>query len=224
MINFTINTQLIKLHMKKIIILLISLNVLISFAQDKLTTLENKVLNVNILEKTDRTIKYKLSNDTIQTVFITNILNFKQIEYRNGMIDLLGYQNPRKKNPLGLSLGVVYNIAGIEGGMFTGSLDYFITPQNNIEINLGTDGYYSYYSVGTKFYINKTLSTNAFAPYFGLLYGSQYGKDFLELPVGVNYITKFGLQTSLQISGLSFINSTYQSMHIELKVGWRFKD
>jgi hypothetical protein len=65
-------------------------------------------------------------------------------------------------------------------------------------------------------------STSGFFPFVGLLYGNESGYLFFEVPVGLSYITKFGFQTSLQLSALDYLDSTYQSTHIEWYIGWRF--
>jgi len=153
-------------------------------------------------------------------LFTTKFSNLTKIEYSNGIVDMLGYQSPRMKHRLGLSTGI--SLFTDEGGMYTGSLDYFASPNINLELNLGGSGTTEYYSsFGSKLYLANKNSTSGFSPFVGVLYGNESGYSFFEVPVGLSYITKFGFQTSLQLSALDYLDYTYQSAHIEWRIGWR---
>ena len=178
-------------------------------AQDIITLKTGQELNVYIIEKTDNYIKYKLANSTISnTTFTTKLRNLRTINYENGVVDLLTSQNPRSIYPFGISAGISLIAFEGEGGMFTGGLDYFFTPNLSAEMNFGTDGESDlYYSLGGKYWFADKYSKSRFSPFTGLLYGGQYGINFWEVPVGISYISKHGFQTSLHLSYLKYINA-----------------
>lgn len=199
-------------------------------AQDKITLKNGKELSVYVIEKNDTEIKYKQENSTISnTTFCTKLTNVKTIKYENGEVDLLSSQNPRSIYPLGISGGVSLVTSKYDGGgMFTGGLDYLFTPNLSAEINLGSGGEYDfYYSFGGRYWLANKYSKSGFSPFTGLLYGGQFGLNFWEVPAGISYITKFGLQTSFHLSYLHYINGlvNYETsrLNAELRIGWRFK-
>lgn len=198
-------------------------------AQDKITLKNGNELIVRIVEKSDSEIKYKFENSTnSNTTFSTKLNNVKTITYENGVVDLLCSLNPRYKYPVGVTAGINLIASESEGGLFTGGVDYFFTPNLGVEINFGTSGDSdTYYSFGGKYWFANKYSNSAFSPFAGLLLGGQYGVNFWEVPVGVSYISKFGFQTSFHLSYLNYINSLvdYESnrLNLEFRIGWRFK-
>jgi hypothetical protein len=198
-------------------------------AQDTITLKNRKVINAYIIEKSKTEIKYKLDTISAYTIFITKLTQIKTIQYNNGEVDLLSSQNPRSVFPLGVNVG----FTGIS--MFSGSVDYFITP------NISTEAYIKYipssnignvFSFGGKYWFANRYSKSGFSPYAGLFLLriterndyediTWYNKPewsiyyLPEVPVGISYITRFGLQTSLQLS--------FPFIFPELKIGWRFK-
>jgi hypothetical protein len=57
-----------------------------------------------------------------------------------------------------------------------------------------------------------------------LLFGVYYDEPFIQVPFGVNYISKIGLDASLGISEVFFFNfNSYWYTSLELRIGWRFK-
>ncbi len=190
--------------------------------QDKISTKDRQQLNVKIIEKTNRLVKYKMTDYEDGPILSINNNRITRIEYKNGFIDLMGYQNPRKSKPFGVSAGMALWISE-EGGMFTSTLDYFIIPQIDLEINIGTDledGFFI--SGGSRFHLTSGFSENRFTPFTGLLIGSQFGDGFLQVPVGINYLAKPGFNTSLSLNEMFFFNS-WRATLIELRIGWRFK-
>jgi hypothetical protein len=198
-------------------------------AQDKVTLKNGNELIVHIIEKSDSEIKYKFENSTTNnTIFSTKLNNLKTIAYENGVVDLLCSLNPRYKYPVGITAGISLSASESEGRMFTGGIDYFFTPNLGVEINFGTSGESdSYYSFGGKYWLADKYSKSAFSPFTGLLIGGQYGVNFLEVPVGISYISKSGFQTSLHLSYLNYINALVYSetsrLNLEFRIGWRFK-
>ena len=210
--------------MKKIIIIFIFGSILqYTFGQDTLVTNNKQKLEVKILEKNEHQIKYKLNNFSEGPVFGMRTNNIRKIIYSNGTIDNMGYENPRKSMPLGVTLGTALKL-DVVGGMFTTTVDYFLLPQIDMELNLGTDAAGSYYySFGSRFHLNSNRSHRAITPFIGLLLGSDSGISFIQIPVGLSYITKFGLQASVSFNQIQHSYSNWLSTYAELRVGWRFK-
>jgi len=200
------------------------------FCQDKLNTKDKKQLNVQIIEQTPKIVRYKILDYENGPILSMKTSQISSIEYKNGVIDKLGNQNPRKNKPFGISTGLVVEVPDREGS-FSATLDYFVIPQIDIEINFGTDLYrdLSSFSAGPKFHLNSDNSENRFTPFAGLLLGSSYEEDFLQIPVGVSFITKAGFSTSLSLNGtMSRTSHIYkyippQRLIIEFRIGWKFK-
>lgn len=189
--------------------------------QDIISTKDKKQLKVRVLEQTDRVVKYKMTDYDDGPAISIKTSRITRIEYRNGVIDLMGYQNPRKNRPLGISAGYTRWISE-EGGMFTGTLDYFIIPQIDLEVSIGSDfgdGYY--YSGGSRFHLNSDYSERRLTPFTGLLLGMQYGDAYLQVPFGINYLSKPGLNASLSLNEMFFFND-WRATVVELRAGWRF--
>lgn len=200
------------------------------FCQDKLNTKGKKQINVQIIEQTPKLIKYKMLDYENGPILSMKINQISSIEYKNGIIDRLGNQNPRKNKPLGINTGVVVEVPDRDG-MFSATLDYFVIPQIDIEINFGTALYrdIEYISAGPRFHLNSDDSENRFTPFAGLLFGSSYEEDFIQIPVGLSFITKAGFNTSLSLNG-TINRKTHiynyippQRLIIEFRIGWRFK-
>ena len=196
-----------------------------TYGQDKIITRDNTELDVLILEKNEKEVKFKRKDFVNSPILGMNSENIRKIIYQNGVIDLMGYENPRKNRPFGLSFGSTLPLSEFEGGLYTGSLDYFITPQINVELNVGldlTDRYY--YSVGSRFHLNSNHSRKRITPFIGVLAGSDTGISFVQIPIGLSYISNFGLQSSLSFNQMQYLISTYQSVFLEFRLGWRFKN
>ena len=189
--------------------------------QDKIETKDNKQLNVKIVEKTGKVVKYKMPDYSDGPVLSIKTSRISKIEYMNGVVDLMGNQNPRKNKPFGISIGGAKWVSS-SGLMFTSTMDYFITPQIDMEINIGADSYQLFYfSAGTRLHINSNYSEKRITPFTGVLFGYEYGKEFIQIPLGINYIHTSGINASLSINEMFFSNE-YQTT-IELRGGWRFK-
>ncbi len=209
--------------MKKYLFILILTIVFQSvIGQDKIYTKDGQQLNVKIVEQTPRLIKYKMVDYEDGPVLSLSNNRIYKIEYKNGFTDLMGYQNPRKNKPFGINAGIAIWVSE-EGGMFTSTVDYFIIPQIDLEVNIGTDldnGFY--FSGGSRFHLNSGFSDNRFTPFAGLLLGTEFGDGFLQVPVGINYLTKAGFNTSLSLNEMFFFNS-WRATLVELRIGWKFK-
>jgi hypothetical protein len=198
------------------------------FCQDKITTKDKKQLNVQIIEYTPKLVKYKmldLENGPILSIKTNQISN---IEYRNGVIDHLANQNPRNYKRFGISTGF---ISELTDNNLTLTLDYFIIPQIDIEVNFGSDFYrdLSYFSFGSRFHANTDLSNRRFTPFTGLIFGSSYEEELFQIPVGISFITRAGFSTSFSLNG-TLHRKTHiyeyippQRILVEFRMGWRFR-
>ena len=90
---------------------------------------------------------------------------------------------------------------------------------------MGTDSQKPFYlSAGPRIHINSRYSENRLTPFTGALFGYEYGKEFVQIPLGVNYIyklSKWNLNFSLSVNELIFSNE-YQTV-IEFRGGLRFR-
>jgi hypothetical protein len=210
------------------------------YAQDTISLKNGVILNASILEKSRTNIKYRLNNHTSDdTINITKLSKVKSIHYQNGEVDLLSSENPRSIFPFGVNVGYMF-IRGYS--FFPVSLDYMLTP--NISAELSFCGFFKYpsqytLSLGGKYWFAKKYGKSGFSPFTGLFYTKMLVEnydymwenmpqwssyDVIELPIGISYITKFGLQTSLQLN--SYIGpdvDNFIAYGLEFRVGWRFK-
>lgn len=192
-----------------------------SSAQDKIKTKDNMQLDVKILENTGRDVKYRMADYPDGPLISLKANRIEKIEYKNGVVDLMGNQNPRKDKPFGISIGGAKWISS-SGLMFTATLDYFLTPQADLEVNMGADSQHILYvSAGARLHINPDYSESRITPFTGALFGYEYHNGFVQIPLGINYIHKTGINISLSVNEMIFINQ-YQTT-IEVRGGWRFK-
>jgi len=211
------------------------------YAQDTILLKNGQIINATIIERNKSKIKYQhVQNAKTDTTLSLRLSKIRTIHYGNGKVDLLSSQNPRSIFPLGVNFGFTIPF-------LTGSIDYLITPNLSAEIelkNLLSTSYHLYsFSVGGKYWFANKYGKSGFSPFAGLFYSRVWvqndyeditwfnkpewsASNYLEMPIGISYITKFGLQTSIQLNNsynieydkLSLINS------IEFRVGWRFKN
>ncbi len=210
--------------MKEFLTLLILIFIIQScFGQDIITTKDKKQLNVKIIEQTDKSVRYKMPDYDDSPVIMMKNKYIRKIEYKNGQTDLMGFQNPRKNRPLGISAGYAASMSG-GGDMVLATLDYFVLPQIDIEMSMGTSDLSgeAYYSAGSRFHMNTNYSMHKLTPFAGMVFGSYYGDGFVQIPAGVNYLTGFGLDASLSINQMISFES-WQTTFLELRLGWRFK-
>ena len=191
------------------------------YGQDKITTKNKETLNVQVLEKNKNYVKYKMADYTDGPVIIIKSQAIDKIEYKNGVIDFLGNQNPRKDKPFGISVGGIKWLSS-SGLIFSTTMDYFVIPQLAVEVNVGADSHQVlYFSAGARIHVNSDYSKHRLTPFTGVLFGYEYGQEFIQIPLGVNYIHKSGINVSLSFNEMIFSNQ-YQTT-IELRGGWRFK-
>ena len=147
--------------MMKNILIIISLMLVFQqlSGQDILDTKDKKQINVKIIEQTNKFVRYKMADYEDGPLLMMKTNQIRKIEYKNGQIDLMGFQNPRKNRPFGLSAG--YAVGLTSGGtVFTGTADYFVIPQIDLEVNIGTSDLSGelYYAGGARIHINSKYS------------------------------------------------------------------
>jgi hypothetical protein len=210
--------------MKDILIIILLVLIFQHMAgQDIITTKDRKQLNVKIIEQTNKAVRYNMADYEDGPLLMLKTNRIRKIEYKNGYTDMMGYQNPRKKRPFGLCSGYAAEITS-GGALFTVSADYFVIPQVDLEVNLGTSDLSGelYYSAGSRFHFNSGYSEHKLTPFTGILGGSYYGDAFVQIPAGVYYITNLGISASLSFNEMISFKS-WQATFIELRLGWRFK-
>jgi hypothetical protein len=193
------------------------------YGQDIITTKDKKQLNVKVIEQTDNSVKYRMPDYEDGPLLTIKTRQIRKIEYRNGHTDLMGYQNPRKDRPLGIGAGYAAEVTS-GGFLYTANLDYFVIPQIDLEMNLGTSDLSGnlYYSGGGRLHINSKYSVHKLTPFIGVLGGSYYGDAVIQIPAGVSYLTPLGISASLSVNEMVSFKS-WQATFIELRAGWRFK-
>jgi hypothetical protein len=195
----------------------------VSRGQDIITTKDKKQLNVKVIEQTIKTVRYKMPDYEDGPVLMIKANRIRKIEYGNGYTDLMGYQNPRKSLPLGVSMGYGTEVTA-GGGLVSATADYFLIPQMDLEINFGASDLSGglYYSAGSRFHLNSRYSEHRLTPFTGILAGNYYGDGILQVPAGINYITGMGISASLSVNEMVSFES-WQVTFIELRIGWRFR-
>ena len=199
-------------------------------AQDTLYLKNHKQFDVKVLKNSRKSIEYRFSDYPNGVVFSIKPIKISKIVYKNGYAEDFGNKNPRVNRPFGVSTGVCLGLTypGNLGysGTFLVSFDYFILPQIDLQVNLGTEFYdYYYYSLGATFHLNKTNSTARFTPFTGVLIGSDYyytRLTYIQIPIGVSYINNWGLSASLSLSSMFYFKD-YPLLTAQLKIGWRFR-
>jgi hypothetical protein len=210
-----------------------------NFGQDKIFLKEGNQLNVKIVNETEKAFNYVTNTSDTVSILTINKNLISRIEYLNGYIDLMGYQNPRKTRPLGFNLGYGFsksetymhhfeNYTQQEISMITAGIDYFIIPQIDLETTLGTNGgQFSYVSAGFNLHLNSDNSKSGVTPFAGISGGAivlnsySSGQGFGELHLGLNYLARFGLNIAVMENFLFNIN--HLPFFTEFRLGWKFK-
>jgi hypothetical protein len=208
---------------KCILIILLALTFQYGIGQDIITTKEKKQLNVKIIEQSDKYVRYRMPDYEDGPVLMLKTSRIKKIEYKNGYTDMMGYQNPRKNRPFGINAGYAAELTS-GGALFSATVDYFVIPQIDLEVNVGTSDLSGelYYSAGSRFHINCRYSERRLTPFTGVLAGSYYGDGFVQIPAGINYLTTIGINASLSINEMISFEA-WQATFLEFRLGWRFK-
>lgn len=143
----------------------------------------------------------------------------------------------------GVAAGVAFVNEANRTYLATASIDYFFYPTISADLaySIFMENYRNKtYSIGFKYWWSPTRKISLF-PFIGISYVNlefNFGDEvvngniiwekehfsLLEVPIGIRYITKSGLQTSLQLSYLYKYDSSNFLMgpNVSLKLGWRF--
>ncbi|HOS46799.1 MAG TPA: hypothetical protein PLQ69_10015 [Paludibacter sp.] len=145
------------------------------------------------------------------------------------ILNMSDFENPRKNYPFGINAGIGTRMEDAII-LYTVSADYLISPNISAEVNYGKgmDIVYkkfvlNYYTIGGKYWTSNKYSKSGFSGFIGLFYGGGYGSNIFEIPVGVNYIFKAGLQTSFQLCYTYHPQLRHGVPNLEFRIGWRFK-
>ena len=202
-------------------ILIVSLQ--LAKAQDKVYKKDGTMLEVKAVEQTGSLLKYKMSDYSDGPTLSLPLSKIEKIEYKNGYVDLAGNQNPRIGKPLSVSVGVVHAIE--RDGYFPQlKVGYFVSPWVEIEANITSDFIESVYVVaGPKFHLSSRNSTSPLTPFVGLLFGTDTCSATTQLPIGLNYASKKGLNISVSYNSITYWNDDSNSFSsVEVGIGWRF--
>ena len=102
------------------------------------------------------------------------------------------------------------------------SVSYFIIPQIEFETDIGvTNSKTAILTFSTKFHANKKYSKCGLTPFSGLTLGILHDDGIVKIPIGINYLSRFGLNASCSV-GMIFSNSGYNDVFVEYKLGWHF--
>jgi len=197
--------------------------------QDIIKTIDKKDLNVKIIEQTDKLVKFKMSGHEDGPIFSMKLRSISRIDFKDKEIVPFVNQNPRVLKRFGVNAGFIPRQSD---NNLTLTLDYFVIPQIDIEVTFGSDFYrdLSYFSCGSRFHANTDLSNKRITPFTGLIFGSSYGEEFFQIPVGISFITRVGFSTSINLNGtihqknrISYYYIPPQRTIVEFRLGWRFK-
>ncbi len=131
----------------------------------------------------------------------------------------LNNYNPREKRRLGVS-GVI----GGQSIFVSLSLDYFVTPNLNIEAGAGAVGGY----IGMKYHLDSVMNDPRWNPYIGASFSvveafldASELNNILYIPVGIQYIGNKGFSIAVEVAGLT--PNSWTTTWGALRIGYHFK-
>jgi hypothetical protein len=192
-------------------------------AQDLITTRKKQQIRAHVLEMNDKYVQYRPEGYTDGPVITMQTREIRKILFFNGDSTELMQANPRFRHPFGINVGLAILAAEDGGGFIDLNTEYFIIPQVAMVAEVGTDledGFY--FLAGGRYHVNRNFTSSGFTPFLGLLAGSYLSAAVAQLPIGINYIAPFGLNTSFSVNQLFFFHSNYVQTYVELKLGWHF--
>jgi hypothetical protein len=229
--------------------LILSFNFNSVFGQDKIFTKDKKQLDVKIVNEYDQAFNYTTNESDTVSILTIKKNRIRRIEFENGSVNQMGYQNPRKIMPLGFGIGYGFSkTVTYEHHFFTYSeqyitlitlsVDYFIIPQLELIATTGLDlnnsSGISYFTGGTNLHFNSWHSRAGITPFIGLTAGavkqnySGSGTAVIQINLGLNMLFRFGLNFTIQENLLPVFrtNSSLSEGHrafTEIKIGWKFR-
>lgn len=206
----------------------ILVSISVSFAQDKIHFIDGVVLECWIIEKTPHQVKYHFNVNANSPVITQNASRIQRIVYRNGVEEWVNRDVFRMGRRLAMNFGVMtsvdYDI------LFTLQADYVITPAINFNARyFALPGEINGFSAGFSHYFGYN-SSDMVKLFSGLLIGALDQDFILQLPLGLNYAGRQGLDLKLGVNG--FFAPWYYSEGLrpvgevfvipEFTIGWRF--
>jgi len=197
----------------------------IAFSQDRIY-LRKDTIDAKIQEIGLKRLKFQEKDLPIKEIRTLDIL---KIEYENGVVEDYGSTNPRKIRPLSLGI-LVSNFIFEEDFIAEIEMNYFIKPNFTLSVDVGPDIFGNIYlSAGPRYYFNKLHSTRKLVPYVGcqagVVYTGGYSNEdqlFIQLPFGIDYLTKRGYNFAIEIKPMAISKYAYSSDLIGIKVGKNF--
>jgi len=191
--------------------------------QDRIITGDSTVLEVNIIEITDKNVRYISQDADSSTINSIKLAYVVHISYHNGTEQTYGYANPRIERNYGLSIGYLFNF-DYENHWLITNIDFFITPSIELGLNVGAllvaDGY-GLLSIGGKYHFRNRMSTSPFSLFAGLSVVSTKTLLALHMPLGVQYLFQNGFKYSLSVVPIT--NFLKIDSYIELRIGYNFR-
>lgn len=129
--------------------------------------------------------------------------------------------NPRINNRFGINA----NLGG-PSLLLSFSLDYFFTPNINVETGAGLFGYYG----GVKYHINGNKPEKNWTPYVGLylmhipeitFFNTIQARNGLYIPLGLQYLSNSGFTFGTEIAGL-VLSGAKTPVWAAIKIGYHF--
>ena len=164
------------------------------------------LVNIIFAQENNSNTKTKEIKDSLELKTVNNNLN----KY-----------NPREKRRLGVN-GVI----GGQSVILSLSLDYFVTPNINIEAGGGMIGGY----VGMKYHIDGIMNDVRWHPYFGASFavvesfsfgGETRLENFLYIPFGFQYIGNKGFSIAGEVARLT--PNSWTTAWGAIRIGYHFK-
>lgn len=195
-----------------------------AFSQD-LIFVKNDTISAKVLEIGHSFVKYQEEGSPIRWISKRKVLKF---EYANGVVEDFGSRNPRKIRPLSLGIYASSEIYR-DAFLFDLSANYFVRPYFSVNFSVGTIADAGIWTIGPRYYLNKTHSAKRLTPFIGLQAGQIFLIDKPEanlatvmLPLGVDYIFKSGFNVALECKPMLISEFEDAIILIGIKVGQNF--
>ncbi len=195
-----------------------------TYGQDRIFFKNGKELNVKIVEKSDKEVKYRLTDEKDSPMITLNSRTIDKIIFRNGEEMKLTPEGTRMAKRICINAGIM-SAFGFEDAYYKFQADYFITPYLNFDIN-GLIGIESGdgYTAGLNYYFNQ-YNPQMIKLYTGLQVGFLNNDFNLQIPVGLNLTLKKGFDMKLGLIDVFYPNEKIvnrNNIYYELLIGWRF--
>lgn len=126
--------------------------------------------------------------------------------------------NPRFMRPFGIHGGFATSLIGDPLFLMV-KINYFVIPQIELEINPG----FKYSSAGLKYHLNPSDSKCILTPYTGALLGMERGTAILQIPFGIQLVSRKGFSASLNCSELIYLEYNRFELIFGIAAGWRIR-